>query len=81
MGHAIAVRVRGPEERHVEADRCVFPEKESKGKRRKRIVYLTPTAKEIVTRLMRKEGRLFRNRRDEPWHRNNVACRFARLQF
>jgi integrase len=68
------------ESRHLDGDRCVFPEKESKGKKRKRVVYLTPVAKEIVTRLTRKEGRIFRNADGNPWHRNNVACRFARMK-
>jgi len=69
------------EARHLDLpqNRCVFPEKESKGKRRKRIVYLTPTAREIVVRLSRPEGRLFLNARGEPWRRNNVACRFGRM--
>ena len=70
------------EARHVEADRCVFPEKESKGKKKKRVIYMTPTARDIVKRLCKEtpEGRLFRNQDGDPWNRNNVTCRFARLR-
>ena len=72
------------EARHLDLpqDRCIFPEKESKGKRKKRVIYFTDTSKEIILRLMQQypDGRLFRNSEGEPWHRNNVACRFARLQ-
>lgn len=70
------------ETRHVEETRCVFPESESKGKKRKRVIYLTPVAAEILKRLVARypEGRLFRNADGKPWHRNNVACRFGRLQ-
>jgi integrase len=70
------------EARHVEENRCVFPEKESKGKKKKRVIYLTPVASEILRRLVaaHPEGRLFRNARGKPWGGNNVACRFGRLQ-
>ena len=70
------------EARHVEETRCVFPESESKGKKKKRVIYLTPVAGEILKRLAARhpEGRLFRNADGKPWHRNNVACRFGRLQ-
>jgi len=70
------------EARHVEGERCVFPEKESKGKKKKRVIWLTPAAAKIVKRLVKSfpTGRLFRNEDGNPWHRNNVACRFARLK-
>jgi integrase len=67
------------ESRHLDGDRCVFPEKESKGKKRKRVIYLTPVAKEIVTRLDR-GGHVFLNADGQPWRRNNVACRFVRMK-
>lgn len=70
------------EARHVEGDRCVFPEKESKGKKKKRVIYMTPVAREIAKRLCKRtpEGRIFRNEDGEPWNRNNVTCRFVRLR-
>lgn len=70
------------EARHVDDDRCVFPEKESKGKKKKRVIWLTPVAREIVVRLCKEYpiGRLFRNEDGEPWNRNNVTCRFVRLR-
>lgn len=73
------------EARHTDfsRDRCVFPEKESKGKRKKRIIYLAPNAKKILEKLVHlyPTGKLFRNADGEPWHRNNVICRFGRLQI
>ncbi len=68
------------EDRHLDMAnrRCVFPEKESKGKKKKRVIYLTDQAFEIVSRL-KQPGAIFRNEDGNRWHRNNVACRFARL--
>lgn len=70
------------EARHFEGDRCVFPEKESKGKKKKRVIYLTPVTRQIVARLceLQPEGRIFRNQDGKPWDRNNVTCRFVRLR-
>ncbi|MCY2962669.1 MAG: tyrosine-type recombinase/integrase [Planctomycetota bacterium] len=72
------------EARHVEltGSRWIFPVKESKGKKRQRIVYLTDGALEITKRLMREnpEGPLFRNRNGDPWTSYAVNCNFLRLQ-
>jgi integrase len=72
------------EARHLDLShrRIVFPEKESKGKKKKRIIYLNPVAMEIITRLaaLNSTGTLFRNQDGNCWHRNNVACRFQRLR-
>lgn len=72
------------EARHLDLaeERAVFPEKESKGKKRKRVIYLSPAAIAIVKRLALEypEGRLFRNADGEPWTRNQLACRFTRLR-
>jgi integrase len=70
------------EARHVDGKRCIFPKEESKGKERERVIFLTPTAQVIVDRLVNEnpDGRLFRNAKGDPWHRNNVACRFARMK-
>lgn len=72
------VRLEG---RHLdlENNRCVFSETESKGKKRKRVIYLTPKAKEIVERLTN-DGKLFRTRRGKGWTANNIACRFQRME-
>ena len=71
------------EARHVEADRWVFPVEESKGKKRKRVVYLTEPALEITRRLVaeRPEGPLFRNVNGKPWNAHSLNCRFRRLRI
>ncbi len=76
--------VRHIEPRHVELDneRIVFPAEESKGKRKKRIIYMQGVALEIVTRLManrNNDGKLFRNRRGAAWTKFALCNRFHRL--
>ena len=72
------------EARHIEIaeHRCVFPTKETKGKKKKRVIYLTPISEEIIKRLVKEhpKGKLFRNARGNGWSRNNTACRFVRLK-
>jgi integrase len=68
--------------RHVDSAgrRWVFPTKESKGKRKQRIVYLSDTAWAITERLMQTNphGELFRNADGKPWDKRAVNCRFSR---
>lgn len=75
--------VRHIEPRHVELERerIVFPAEESKGKRKKRIIYLHGEALAIVTRLMAegRQGKLFLNKRDTPWTKYAICNRFHRL--
>jgi len=72
------------EARHVELEkhRIVFPPQEAKGKKRWRVIYLTPRAEEIVRRLLTQhaEGPLFRNDNGNPWTAQAMACRFGRLK-
>jgi integrase/recombinase XerC len=72
------------EARHVELDkqRIVFPAKEAKGKKRVRIVYMTPRAEEIIRNLLkeRKNGILFLNTKGRPWNYESMNCRFITLQ-
>ena len=72
------------EARHVELDhhRIVFPPVEAKGKKRWRIIRLTPRAEEILKRRLEQspEGVLFRNEDGQPWTAQAMACRFGRLQ-
>jgi integrase len=55
---------------------------EAKGKKRWRIIRLTPRAEEIIKQHVEKhpEGVLFRNEDDNPWTAYAVACRFGRLK-
>lgn len=72
------------EKRHLDAGnkRWVFPQQESKGKRKIRIVYLTDTALAICQRLALKHpsGPLFRNSDGLPWTRHAASCVFLRMK-
>lgn len=64
------------EARHIQGDKIVFPVEESKGKRRKRIIYLTAKAKTLVGN---EAGHLFTNRNGRPWTRFSIKCRMTAL--
>ena len=70
--------------RHIDRKnkRWILPPKESKGKKRPRIIYLTERAWKITERLALKhpEGPLFRNTRGKPWTPYSVNCRFMALK-
>lgn len=72
------------EARHVDLanQRWVFAREESKGKKKQRVIYLTPKMVKITKRLMKKfpEGKLFRNMRKQPWTAMSINCRFQRLK-
>jgi len=79
---------RPQEARHIEArhielekERIVFPVEESKGKKAKRIIYVQGVALEIITRLLEKnkDGKIFRNTRDDAWTKYSICNRFSRL--
>jgi site-specific recombinase XerD len=59
--------------------RCVISSPEAKGKKRSRIIYLTPRAERIIKRI-NVGGRIFRNSRGTPWTTTAINCRFARLE-
>jgi integrase len=72
------------EKRHLDVagKRWVFPAKESKGKRKIRIVYLTDLDVEVCQRLAVKysTGPLFRNSDGVPWNRHAASCVFLRMK-
>jgi integrase len=72
------------EARHVRLDyhRIEIPAEEAKGKRRWRVIYLSPEAEAIVVRLMQQHpaGKLFRNVDGNEWRVDAVGCRFGRLK-
>jgi integrase len=72
------------EARHVDLGqgRVVFPPKESKGKKRHRVIYLTDAAKALLGRLMEKHrtGPLLRNSEGEAWVKDSVNGAFVRLR-
>jgi len=80
---------RPQEARHIEArhvhldlDRIEIPSAEAKGKKRRRIIFLSPVARNIIARLMaaHQDGKLFRNVDGNPWTVDAVNCRFGRLR-
>jgi integrase len=72
------------EARHVDFERVriVFPPKESKGKKRHRVIYLTERARAILSRLAgtRPHGPLLRNSKSEAWVKDSINCAFIRLR-
>jgi integrase len=62
--------------------RIVFSKKESKGKKRSRVIYLPDEAFEIVDRLAKRypSGPIFRNTKGRPWSKDSVNGRFKRLK-
>ncbi|MCA9184820.1 MAG: tyrosine-type recombinase/integrase [Pirellulaceae bacterium] len=73
--------LRNLQPRHVDGDRLVFPVKESKGKRRSRVIYLNETAIEIVERrrVLGVEW-IFTNTRGKKWTVSACNCRFRYLR-
>jgi integrase/recombinase XerC len=70
------------EARHVDLanKRVVFPKEESKGKKRIRVILMTPRAEEIVRQLLKPKGLLFLNEDGNPWTAYAMSCRFKRLK-
>jgi integrase/recombinase XerC len=72
------------EARHLHLDRLVilFPPDEAKGKKRWRIIRLTPAAVAIVRRRLgdRTAGLVFLNADGNPWTAWAMNCRFCRLK-
>ena len=71
--------------RHVDLPnrRWVFPKNESKGKRQKRVVYLTDRAIAITQDWMARNptGEIFRNSRGVAWTTEAVNCHVDRIQI
>jgi integrase len=69
------------EARHYQPGQWVFPKSESKGKKKIRVVYLTPAAEEITQWRAKHfpSGPMFRNRKGKPWTPFAINCRFCRL--
>lgn len=63
--------------------RWILPPSEAKGKKKPRIVYLTPYALEVTRKLVARfpEGKLFRNTKAKAWTTDAVNCGFLRLQI
>lgn len=76
---------KGIEASHVQLDlhRIFIPKEEAKGKKKPRIIYMTPRAEEIIVQLttLRPSGPLFLNAKGRPWTSFAMNCRFCRLQM
>ena len=76
--------LRRIEVRHVDLEnsRWVFPPAESKGKKRHRIIYLSPEALQLTRKLLNRfpSGLLFRTQHRTPWSIDSVGCNFTRLK-
>ncbi|MEX2172702.1 MAG: tyrosine-type recombinase/integrase [Pirellulales bacterium] len=70
------------EAKHLTGNRLILPIRQSKGRRRSRVVYLPDEALAIVNRLVAQypTGRLFRNSDGNPWNKDSIRCRFRRLK-
>jgi integrase len=67
----------------AESHRVVFPVKESKGKKTRRVIYLgTDRAREIIARLAKAnpDGPMLRNSEGNPWRADSINCAFERLR-
>ena len=64
------------------SSRWVFPVRLSKGRKSRRVVYLSEKALAVTRRLCgeRKSGPLFLNSDGSPWCQSSVKCRFQRLR-
>lgn len=75
--------VRHIEPRHIDIvrGRITLPAKESKGKRTERVIHIQGESLEIIQRLLAShpEGKLFRNKRGDPWTKYAICNRFHRL--
>ena len=60
----------------------LFPQMQSKGKKKRTVIYLTETAAEIAHRLAYEnpEGKIFRNQRGKKWTKNGLNLAFNRLR-
>lgn len=76
--------VKAVEARHVQRakHRVVFPATEAKGKKRIRMIYMTPRAEAIISRLTKSHptGLLFLNTKGRAWNYASMNCRFATLK-
>jgi integrase len=76
--------LRAIEARHVDLKlgRIIFPPRESKGRKRFRVIYLTARAMEILNPLCEQHphGTILRNCKDKPWNKDLINCAFRRLE-
>lgn len=69
------------ETRHLDLEnsRAVYPKEESKGKRKKTVIYFSKKALAIIKRTKRKHGPVLRNEDGNAWTIYAINCAFGRL--
>ncbi len=68
------------EARHFKGDRLELMVSESKGKKQKRVIYLTDKAAGIIRdRIAENQARIFVNRSGRPWNAYSINCRLCRI--
>jgi integrase len=74
--------VKKIEARHVQIEqhRIVFPKVEAKGKKKPRVIYMTPRAEAIIKARLRPAGFVFLNANGQPWKSWALNNRFCRLE-
>jgi len=70
------------EARWIDGHKIVLPAAQSKGKKRRRVIYLDDTAAEIAERLSAEfsDGPIFRSMFGKPWAKCGLTCAFRRLR-
>lgn len=72
------------ERRHCDLknSRLLIPREEAKGRKRERVIYLSPMAQQIVQRLWdsHSSGPLLRNADGGPWTAYSINCRLSRIK-
>ncbi|MCG8651685.1 MAG: integrase [Pirellulales bacterium] len=73
------IEARTLEAKHLVNDLVIFPADESKCEIEPRVIYLVPTAQELVSELAGQNptGPLFRNGQGNPWTKDSIKCRLT----
>ena len=69
--------------KHIKRDRIEFAVDESKGKRQKRVIFLTKKASKIVANRvvdLNDDDFVFVNRVGNPWNKHSVGCQMGRIK-
>lgn len=68
--------------KNFDGERIIFKTVESKGKRHRRVIFLTPESVAIVERRIgaRKSGNIFLTTKGTPWRKDSINCLFRRIR-
>nr|WP_261360680.1 site-specific integrase [Aeoliella straminimaris] len=76
------LEARTIEARWIDGPKVVLPTMKSKGKKKRRVIYMNETAAEIAARLAGENptGPIFRSSKGNPWTKSSINCAFKRLK-